>query len=204
MTPGIIYLLTNPSMPGLVKIGMSTQDDVQSRMTQLYTTGVPVPFDCAYAAQVNDPVKVEKVLHNAFAPQRLNPRREFFEIEVGQAIGIIKLVEIENVTPQINAQKSTISEVELEAGEQLAKKRPKMNYAQMNIPIGSEIVCKTNGDVAIIASEKTVTFRGEEMSLTAATRLALGNDYNIGPSPYWTYNGESLQTIYDRTYTVET
>jgi hypothetical protein len=204
MTPGIIYLLTNPAMPGLVKIGMSTQDDVQSRMTQLYTTGVPVPFDCAYAAQVNDPVKVEKALHTAFAPQRLNPRREFFEIEVGQAIGIIKLIEIENVTPQVNAQKSTISEVELEAGEQLAKKRPKMNYAIMNIPIGSEIVCKTNGEVAIIASDKTVTFRGEEMSLTAATRLALGNDYNIGPSPYWTYNGESLQAIYDRTYAVET
>jgi hypothetical protein len=51
---GIIYLLTNPDMPGIIKIGKSTQEDVKSRMQQLYHTGVPLPFDCNYAAMVND------------------------------------------------------------------------------------------------------------------------------------------------------
>jgi hypothetical protein len=36
------------------------------------------------------------------------------------------------------------------------------------------------------------------------TRLALRINYNVAPSPYWTYNGVSLQEIYDRTYAVET
>lgn len=41
----IVYVLTNPSMPGLVKIGKTTQKEVSERMTQLYTTGVPTPFE---------------------------------------------------------------------------------------------------------------------------------------------------------------
>ena len=32
-------------MPGLIKIGMTTQLEVEDRMKQLYGTGVPVPFD---------------------------------------------------------------------------------------------------------------------------------------------------------------
>lgn len=159
-----------------------------------------MPFECAYAATVNDATKVEQALHNAFAPHRLNPRREFFDIEVGQAIGIIKLIEIENVTPRVNATSSSISEIEREAGEQLTKKRPKMNYTQMGIPIGSEIICRSTGESATIASDRTIRFKDEEMSLTAATRIALANDYNIAPAPYWTYNGVSLQEIYDATY----
>ena len=32
-------------MPGLVKIGMTVRPDIQQRMRDLYTTGVPLPFD---------------------------------------------------------------------------------------------------------------------------------------------------------------
>ena len=49
---GIVYLLTNPVMPGLVKIGMTTQQEVDKRMKELYTTGVPVPFECSFACRV--------------------------------------------------------------------------------------------------------------------------------------------------------
>ena len=42
MEYGIVYLLTNPVMPGLVKIGMTTQEGIDKRMKELYTTGVPV------------------------------------------------------------------------------------------------------------------------------------------------------------------
>ena len=41
MEYGIVYLLTNPVMPGLVKIGMTTQEDIDKRMKELYMTGVP-------------------------------------------------------------------------------------------------------------------------------------------------------------------
>ena len=75
---GIIYILTNPIMPGIIKIGKTTQEDVKVRMAQLYSTGVPVPFDCEYAAKVNNIDEVERALHTAFGPDRVNPKREFF------------------------------------------------------------------------------------------------------------------------------
>ena len=52
MEYGIVYLLTNPVMPGLVKIGMTTQEDIDKRMKELYTTGVPVPFECKLRARL--------------------------------------------------------------------------------------------------------------------------------------------------------
>lgn len=58
----IVYVLTNPAMPGLVKIGKTTQLEVEDRMKQLYGTGVPVPFDCVFACKVKDAGEVEKAL----------------------------------------------------------------------------------------------------------------------------------------------
>ena len=43
----IVYVLTNPAMPGLVKIGRTAGEDAGARIAQLYTTGVPVPFTLA-------------------------------------------------------------------------------------------------------------------------------------------------------------
>lgn len=42
---GIVYVLSNRAMPGLVKIGMTTRPELDTRLKELYTTGVPVPFD---------------------------------------------------------------------------------------------------------------------------------------------------------------
>lgn len=189
-------------MPGLVKIGITTQDDVQVRLAQLYTTSVPVPFECAYASRVNDPDKVEKALHTAFGPSRINPKREYFKIDVVQALSILKLLEIEDVTPGVNAQPSPVSEEEREAGVELTRRRPKINFVQMNIPVGSELVSKVTGESAIVISERLVRFREGETSLSAATRLTLGIDYNVAPTAYWTFNGKSVQEIYDETYLV--
>ena len=42
---GLVYVLSNPAMPWLVKIGQTT-NKITSRMNELNTTGVPVPFEC--------------------------------------------------------------------------------------------------------------------------------------------------------------
>lgn len=54
MSRQIVYVLTNSAMPGLVKIGKTTRNDLSSRMSELFSTGVPVPFDCVYACEVDD------------------------------------------------------------------------------------------------------------------------------------------------------
>lgn len=62
MSEGFVYILTNEAMPGYVKIGLTTQDDVKTRMQQLHTTGLPLPFELAYSARVADCRRIEKVL----------------------------------------------------------------------------------------------------------------------------------------------
>ena len=60
-----IYVLTNPAMPGLVKIGRTDAADPEERAKQLYTTGVPVPFVVEFAGRVDDPQKVEQAWRSA-------------------------------------------------------------------------------------------------------------------------------------------
>lgn len=189
-------------MPNIIKIGRTNLEDVKSRMAQLYTTGVPLPFLCEYAAIVKDMDKVERALHTAFGPNRLNPRREYFEIDASQAIAIIKLLEIEDVSPSVERQAEQIDAIEVEAGKAYARKRPRLNFVEMGIPLGSTLIFHATGEVAIVKSARTVIFREEETSLTNATKIAADDRfiYSVAPGPYWTFEGKKLKDIYDETY----
>ena len=57
---GIVYLLTNPVMPGLTKIGKTNINGLESRLQNLYNTSIPIPFHCFYACEVEEPDLVEK------------------------------------------------------------------------------------------------------------------------------------------------
>ncbi|MFN3444220.1 MAG: GIY-YIG nuclease family protein, partial [Bacteroidia bacterium] len=87
-----------------------------------------------------------------------------------------------------------------EAGEALRKKRPNFNFIEMQIPVGSELLCVRNGESVVVQSSRSIMFRGEETSLTNATKQILELDYNVAPGPYWTYNGKLLRDIYNETY----
>ncbi|MBD8049076.1 GIY-YIG nuclease family protein [Limnohabitans radicicola] len=200
----IVYVLTNPAMPGLIKIGMTTQMEVEARMKQLYSTGVPVPYDCAFACQVKDASEVERALHYAFGKDRINPNREFFRIEADRVIAVLKLLQVEDIT---DAVEKTIEADTDAADKQSAEvmkeaRRPRMNFHELGIPSGSVLVFKDGSRQATVASEKKVMFEGQECSLSAATRVVLGlpKDYAIQPSPHWTFNGKSLHEIYDDTH----
>ncbi len=198
---GIIYILINPAMPGLVKIGKTLRGSTEARMGELYSTGVPVPFECVYAAKVNNAEIVENALHTAFDPYRINPKREFFEIEADQAITILRLLALENVTPQIEKEsEQQVDETSREAGKRFREKRPSLNFTEMGIPTGSVLESVHGDETATVSSERLVTFRNETTSLTRATRMILENDYNVAPAPHWTYNGRSLRDIYNETY----
>ncbi|WP_216689911.1 GIY-YIG nuclease family protein [Hymenobacter siberiensis] len=203
MTPqlSVVYVLTNPAMPGMVKIGRTSHDDAKTRIDQLYTTGVPVPFKLEFVCKVPNSEEVEKALHLAFAPHRVNPKREFFSIEATQAIAILKLLHVHDSTAEVESQPTILEKSEVDAGIQLSKKKkPNLNFDEMQIAIGSLLTCKSNEATVVVTTSKKVNLNGEEMSLTAATRKVLGNQYNVAPCPYWLFNGESLSIIYDNTY----
>ena len=66
-------------------IGKTGIDNLEFCIRNLFTTGVPVPFECYRASLVNDPDKVERLIHAVFSDTRANPRREFFRISVERA-----------------------------------------------------------------------------------------------------------------------
>jgi hypothetical protein len=80
MTAGNIYILINASMPNYVKIGKTVQR-VEGRMKSPDSTRVPLPFECFYAARVEDIDFMKRQLHDAFGDQRVRKNREFFEID---------------------------------------------------------------------------------------------------------------------------
>lgn len=106
--PNIVYVLTNPAMPGFVKIGMTDRPDVQDRMADLYKTGVPLPFDCVIAWEVEgkEAADIERALHTAFDPSRVNPSREFFELKPEQVEVLLRVMPGRDVTPQIAEETS--------------------------------------------------------------------------------------------------
>ena len=196
----IVYVLANPAMPGLVKIGRTSQDDTATRLSQLYTTGVPVPFELKFACRVQNPDEVESALHTAFGPQRINPKREFFRIDPEQAIAILRLLHTEDATAEVAAQTTGIDDQSLAAAEVLRSRRPNLDFREMGIPDGAVLECPETNTTVTVVGPKKVRLGDAEMSLTAATRQALKLDYSVAPSPHWTYQGRSLRDIYNETY----
>lgn len=196
----IVYVLTNATMPGLVKIGRTSQIDANVRITQVYTTGVPVPFTLEYAAKVANGQEVETALHTAFAPHRINPSREFFELDPEQAIAILRLLHTEDATPEVIQQPTGIDQPSLAAAQQVISRRPNLNFAEMGIPNGSTLQSTHGSTIVTVFGPRTVRLGDEEMSLTAATRAVLGLGYSVAPGPHWTYNGRLIRDIYEDTY----
>jgi hypothetical protein len=201
----IVYVLTNPAMPGLVKIGKTTQLEVEERMKQLYSTGVPIPFDCAFACKVKDASEVEKALHLAFGMTRINPNREFFKLEPERVIAVLQLLKVDDITAEF--ERSIESDLpNADKQSSLAVKRsmrPPMNFHELGMANGSVLIAKDGLKQATVVAEKRVEFEGEVLSLTAATRklLALAEDYAIQPSPFWTFNGITIKEIYEDFHT---
>lgn len=197
---GIVYVLENAAMPGIVKIGKTSRDSIKERLNELYSTGVPVPFDCVYAARVGNEVEVEKAFHEAFGPNRINPKREFFEIDSGQAIAVLRLVAVEDVTPDVQKEAVEIDEDSQAGARKLRSRRPNLNFDDMRIPLGSELKFTKGDETVVVISDRRVKYQESEFSLTAITRVLLGVERDVRPTPYWTFQGRLLQEIYRETY----
>jgi len=197
---GIVYVLTNPAMPDLVKIGKTTRGSVDARLNELYSTGVPVPFECVFAGKIRDESKVERAFHTAFGPYRINPKREFFQIDPEQAIALLELMVVEDVTPQLQAEAATVDTGADEGVKRLKARRPRQNFLEMGIPVGGILTFIGSDQECTVLSDRKVEYHGQEMSLTALTQQLLGSEYPIQPSPRWEFNGKRLSDIYDETY----
>lgn len=198
MSAGIVYILSNAAMPGYVKIGLTQQNDVMERVKQLDNTSVPVPFECVYSARVPDCRRLERTLHFVFGENRARRSREFFTINADLARAIIELVAEKEFT-------FTDAEQSIDAGERKEieehrKRREVRTFSSLNIPIGSHLTFAKDESVTCTVSEsRKVTFRGEQMSPSAAALRVvneMGYEWKaVSGMEYWTFNGVRLCDI---------
>ncbi len=87
---GNVYILTNLSMPGLIKIGSTNDSIVDYRITDLWTTGVPEPFKLEAYTKSIQPIKLEKQIHHILDNYRVNKKREFFKISLEAVFEILR------------------------------------------------------------------------------------------------------------------
>ena len=83
---GFVYVFSNPSIPGYVKIGQ-TADNPFIRAKELFTTGIPEPFIVERAFFVRDRKQAEAEIHLQLSRFRVSQNdREFFKISTNDAI----------------------------------------------------------------------------------------------------------------------
>jgi hypothetical protein len=188
----IVYVLTNPSIPDIVKIGMTT--DLTTRMRSLYNSSVPVPFECYFACTVKDMSFVEKQLHDGFDDFRVNPKREFFRIDPERVVSILKMVMIEDVTPKDDIVEDEIDQRSLDKEK---KVRSRFNFDMINVPVGSVLsFVKDPNITSIVVDKHRIEFEDEIHSLSSSTlklvhRMGYTWKQVSGPT-YWMYEGETL------------
>jgi hypothetical protein len=77
-----VYVLSNKSMPGILKIGYTKLDPIK-RLKQLSTaTGVVVPFELEFSFKCYNAESLEREIHEYLNEYRINNRREFFKINI--------------------------------------------------------------------------------------------------------------------------
>jgi hypothetical protein len=190
--PNIVYVLTNPTMPDLVKIGMT--DDLKSRMKSLYNSSTPVPFECYFACTVSDMKFIEKSIHDGFDDCRVNPNREFFRIDPERIVSILKMVMIDDVTPK---EDIVDDEADRRSLDNENKRRSRFNFDMVQVPPNALLTfAKDPASTSIVLNKNKIKFEDEEQSLTSAALIILhrmGYEWTKVSGPhYWVYEGETL------------
>lgn len=193
MAKGVVYILINQAMPGYTKIGKTTTS-IEQRMKQLDTSGVPLPFECYYAARADDIDFVEKSLHDAFDDRRVRQRREFFEVDPERVRSALLLDAGEDVTPRQDVVEDAADQAALNAAH---NRRSVFNFKMADIPPGAILnFTKDQSITCTVVDHKKVEFEGEVTSLSAAALNAihqLGYEWTVIAGPnYWGYEGETL------------
>ena len=192
---GVIYVFVNEAMPGLIKIG-KTDGRVEDRMMQLYAgvTGLPLQFECHFAAEVDNPDKAEITLHKLFAEHRVNPKREFFRVDPEKVVLAISMGTFKDVTP---GEQPAESEEDKKAVEKAKSRRSNTNMHAIGVAVGAELVFyRDENKKALVVENNQVEFEGQRMSLSASALHILQSmghkTTSVSGAGYWMYEDESL------------
>lgn len=87
-----VYILSNPSTPGLLKIGYTKQTP-EERCKQISSaTGVALPYKVEWAYKCFNGETIERQVHHKLKSYRVNNNKEFFQVSLDEAKKVINLI----------------------------------------------------------------------------------------------------------------
>ena len=190
MAKGYIYIMTNPCLQNMVKIGYAT--DVEERRKQLSTTALP--YDYEIYATYETPGKLEdkklhKLIDNLNPDLRVSKNREFFVMSPEDAYDLLEAIAMISGS-QDRLHKKNAAHI---SAVQKAKK-PAVNFQKCNIPIGAELVFMDDPNVKVtVVSDRKVQYNNEITSLSAVAKSIKG--YSVAGPSCFTYNGKMVAEI---------
>lgn len=204
MKKGIVYILTNPSMPDWVKIGYTDGGTVQDRLNSLnYSSAIPLAFRIYATLAVENPKEVEQSIHttiDAIDPgirsidRRENHRdriREFFQISPERAYIVLK--EFAKSRRCEDSLVLAVPSSEEQKEEELTRSaKVNTTFRKLGIPIGSELQFIKDDSIKCIVHnrENKIMFGGRAMTVSGLASELLG--YRVNGYRYFIYEGETL------------
>ena len=169
-------------------------------MKELDNTSTPLPFECAYAVEVDNPEEVELLLHDAFKDGRTRSTREFFEVSPERIITALRLTKGNDVTPGIDIVEDEESRRAL---ARTNKMREAFNFSMVDIVPGTVLTfTRDPSQTCEVLTNRTVLFEGEETSLSASAvvllkRIGWNANHAAGPR-FWCLEGEPVNELRKR------
>ena len=194
MGKGYIYIMTNPALRDMVKIGFAA--DVEARRKQLSTTALPYEYEvyATYETSGNlEDKKLHRMIDNLNDSLRVSSNREFFVMSPEQAYELLEAIATISGTKDKLSDKPTFAETKKQT-----IRRPPVNFALCGIPVGAKLVFVDDPSVvATVVSDRKVEYHGEITSLSAISDHIKGGSTQ-GPY-YFTYQGKRICDIAEET-----
>lgn len=185
MQKGYIYIMTNPCLKGMVKIGYAT--DVEARRKQLSTTALPYDYEvyATYETSGNlEDKKLHKLIDNLNPDLRVSKNREFFVMKPKEAYELLEAIAIISGSQD---KLTLIVDDDKQTAQQQNKKRPSINFEECGIPVGAKLVYTEDPTVFVtVEGPRKVIYNNEITSLSAVVGGIKGIKAIAGPH-YFTY-----------------
>jgi hypothetical protein len=210
---GAIYILVNPSMQGLVKIGYA--DDVKARVRSLSSSaGVPDPYHCYALYRVKkrlEDLRLHKLIDTLDPDLRHSKKREFYEMSCEKAFSILSSIaqingsEEQLITNPFEDENFASSKPVISKSTDTVKSntkqgtREQFSFSKCGIHVGAELIYMDDPSQKVyVLNDRKVSWNGQTTSLSAVACQLRGWRAAQGPK-YFSYNGKPLIDIANET-----
>ena len=194
MAKGYIYIMTNPCLNGMVKIGYA--NDVEARRRQLSTTALPYEYEIYATYETSGKLedkKLHKLIDDLNPDLRVSKNREFFVMSAEDAYELLEAI------ATISGSQEKLKRIKMANSSPSQKvKRPAVNFKKCNIPVGAELVFTEDPTVKVtVADVHKVKYNDELTSLSAIAKDIKG--YPVSGPMLFKYNDKLVTEIAEET-----